>query len=72
MDLVAPNSHLVLQRKGESEETLEPAFRDAFFCDAAQGVIRFSRDRMGKINGVQAINHRLLRIRFDKVMRGRD
>jgi hypothetical protein len=45
---------------------LEPAFRDAFFCDAAIGIIHFTRDGQGGINGVDAINHRLFRIHFTK------
>jgi CubicO group peptidase (beta-lactamase class C family) len=63
---VMKRDRLVLERKGFPDEVLEPAFRDAFFCDAAIGIIHFTRDGQGGINGVDAINHRLFRIHFTK------
>jgi len=59
------NNQLLLKLKDFKDETLQPAFADAFFTD--RGLIHFLRNAQGEVETFEAMNIRVKGIKFTRI-----
>jgi hypothetical protein len=62
---VASDSVIVLSARRAPERRLSPVYADGFM--SAIGVLRFSRDKAGKVNGFYLTAGRIRRVQFEKL-----
>ena len=65
MKVVASGAELKVTRRPDTTVTLRPVYRDAFMAQGL-GLVRFRRDRSGRVNGLSVTTGRVWDLRFTR------